>query len=110
LLPHSSPTDLVDAAAPMGTHDPCDQTMAAPWYRIPSWGLGLWSWTSASGTSGRLGFCVEPSVATMVVSSDVGDMALVVLVGSSPTCSWVFLGLLVAVKLKLRWRVPEGVR
>jgi hypothetical protein len=62
------------------------------------------------GTSGRLGFCVEASVATMVVSSDVEDMALVVLVGSSPTCLWVFLGLLVAVKLKLRWRVPEGVR
>jgi hypothetical protein len=110
LLPHFSRTDVVDAAAPVETLDPCDQTIAAPWCRIPSWGLGLWSWTSASGTSGRLGFCVEASVATMVVSSDVEDMALVVLVGSSPTCSWVFLGLLVAVKLKPRWRVPEGVR
>jgi hypothetical protein len=49
-------------------------------------------------------------VAMMMVSSDVGDVALVVLVGSSPTCSWVCLGFLVAVKSKLRWRVPGGVR
>jgi hypothetical protein len=73
LLPHSSRTDLVDAAAPVESLDPCDQTMVVPWCRIPSWGLGLWSWTSASGTSGRLGFCVEAYVATMVVSSDVGE-------------------------------------
>jgi hypothetical protein len=46
----------------------------------------------------------------MVVSSDVGDVALVAVVGSSPACSWVCLGLFVAVKSKLRWRVPSGVR
>jgi hypothetical protein len=49
-------------------------------------------------------------VATMVVSSDVGDVALVVVVGSSPACSWVCLGFFVAVKSKLRWRVSGGVR
>jgi hypothetical protein len=42
----------------------------------------------------------------MVGMSDVGDMALVAVVGSSSTCPWVCLGLFVAVKLKLRWRVP----
>jgi hypothetical protein len=86
LLPHSSRIDLVNTAALMETLDRCDQTMASPWSRIPSWGLGLWSWTSVSETSGRLGFCVEASVAMMVVLSDVKNMALVVLVRSS---AWV---------------------
>jgi hypothetical protein len=45
-------------------------------------------------------------VVTMVVSSYVGDAALVAVVGSSPACSWVCLGLFVAVKSKLWWRVP----
>jgi hypothetical protein len=56
------------------------------------------------------GVRVEASVATMVEMSDVGDVALVEVVGSSSTCSWVCLGLFVAVKSKLRWRVPDGVR
>jgi hypothetical protein len=99
-----------DGAAPGETLDPCDRTLAAPWCRFPPWGLRFWSWTSASGTSGWQGVCVEASVATMVVSSDVGDVALVAVVGSSPACSWVCLGLCVAVKSKLRWRVPGGVR
>jgi hypothetical protein len=43
------PVQMVDGAAPGETLDPCDRTMAAPWCRIPSWGLGLWSWTSAAG-------------------------------------------------------------
>jgi hypothetical protein len=42
----------------------------------------------------------------MMVSSYVGDVALVAVVGSSPICSWVCLSLFVAVKSKLRWRVP----
>jgi hypothetical protein len=103
LLPHPSRTDLVGGAAPGETLDPCDRTMMAPWCRILSWGLGLWSWSSASGTSGRQGVCVEASVATMVVSSDIGDVALVAVVGSSST--WVCLGLIVVVKSKLRWWV-----
>jgi hypothetical protein len=49
------------------------------------------------------GVCVEASVATMVGMSDVGDVALVVIVSSSSACSWVGLGLFVAVKSKLRW-------
>jgi hypothetical protein len=52
------------------------------------------------------GGCVGTPVVTMVVSSYVGDAALVVVVGSSPACSWVCLDLFVAVKSKLRWRVP----
>jgi hypothetical protein len=36
-------------------------------------------------------------------TSDVGDMALVEVVGSSLVCSWVFLTLFVVAKLKLRW-------
>jgi hypothetical protein len=56
------------------------------------------------------GVFVKASVATMVGRSDVGDMALVVVVGSSPACPWVCLGLLVVVKSKLRWRGPGGVR
>jgi hypothetical protein len=64
----------------------------------------------ASGTSGRRGVCVEAYVATMVVSNNVGDVSLVVIVGSSPMCSWVCLGLFVAVKSKLLWWVPGGVR
>jgi hypothetical protein len=48
-------------------------------------------------------------VATMVVSSDVGDVALVVVVSSSPACLCVCLSLFVAVKSKVRWRVPGGV-
>jgi hypothetical protein len=110
LLPRTPCTNLVVRAVLGETLDPCDRTMAAPWCRIPPWGLRLWSWTSASGTSGRRGVCVEASVAMMMVSNNVGDMALVVVVGSSPTCSWVCLGLFVAVKLKLLWWVPDGVR
>jgi hypothetical protein len=52
----------------------------------------------------------EACVATMVMSSDVGDVALVMVVGSSSACPWVCLGLFVAVKSELRWRVPGGVR
>jgi hypothetical protein len=52
----------------------------------------------------------KASVATMVMSSDVGDVALVEVVGSSSACPWVCLGLFVAVKSKLCWRVPGGVR
>jgi hypothetical protein len=53
------------------------------------------------------GVRVEASVATMVEMSDVGDVALVEVVGSSSTCSWVCLGLFVAVKSKLQWRVLD---
>jgi hypothetical protein len=48
----------------------------------------------------------EAYVATMVGMRDVGDVALVEIVGSSSACPWVGLGLFVAVKSKLRWRVP----
>jgi hypothetical protein len=51
-------------------------------------------------------FGVEASVATMVGMSDVGDTALVAVVGSSSTCPWVCLGLFVSMKSELRWRVP----
>jgi hypothetical protein len=54
--------------------------------------------------------CVEASVATMMVLIDVGDTAFVEVVGSSPACPWVYLGLFVAVKSKLQWRGPGGVR
>ena len=52
------------------------------------------------------GVCVKTSVATMTGMSDVGDVALVEVVGSSPTCLCDCIGLFVAVKSKLRWRVP----
>ena len=35
--------------------------------------------------------------------SNAGDVALVVLVGSSPACLWGWLGVFGAVKLKLLW-------
>ena len=52
------------------------------------------------------GVGVEASVATMMGVCDVGDAAMVVVVGSSPACSWDGLGWFVAVKSKLRWRGP----
>jgi hypothetical protein len=52
------------------------------------------------------GGCVETPVAMVVVSSYVRDAALIAIVGSSPACSWVCLGLSVAVKSKLQWWVP----
>ena len=62
------------------------------------------------GLEGGQGVGVEASVATMMGTSDVGDVAMVAVVGSSPACPWVCLGLFVAVKSKLRWRGPGGVR
>ena len=56
------------------------------------------------------GVCVKTSVATLTGMSDVGDVALVEVVGSSSACPWDCHGLLVAVKLKLRWRGLGGVR
>jgi hypothetical protein len=41
----------------------------------------------------------------MVGSSDVRDEALFEVIGSSPLCLWLCLGLFVAVKSKLQWRV-----
>jgi hypothetical protein len=115
LLLHPSRTDLVGGAASGKPLDLCDWTMTAPWCRIPSWGLGLWSWTSTSGTSGWQGVCVEASMATMVVLSNVGVVASVAVVGSSPACPRVCLALFVAVKSKLRvvgslWRTLTGDR
>jgi hypothetical protein len=52
----------------------------------------------------------EASVAMMVKMGDVGDMALVEVVDSSPMCPWVCLSWFVAVKSKPLWRVPGGVR
>jgi hypothetical protein len=77
---------------------------------FPLEGFVFWSCITASGTSGRQGVRVEVFVATMVVSSDVRDVALVVVVGSSPACPWVYLGLFVAVNSKLRSRDPGGVQ
>ena len=54
--------------------------------------------------------CVETPVATMTGTSEVEDVVVVVLVGSSPTCSWVCLGVFVAKKSKLLWRFPGGIR
>jgi hypothetical protein len=56
------------------------------------------------------GVLVEAFVAMMVGMSDVGHAALVEIVGSSPACLWVGLGLLVAIKPKLWWRGHSGVR
>jgi hypothetical protein len=52
------------------------------------------------------GGCIETPIATMVVSSYVGDATLVPVVKSSSVCSWVCLDLFVAVKSNLQWRVP----
>jgi hypothetical protein len=43
----------------------------------------------------------------MVGSSDVRDEALFEVIGSSPLCLWLCLGLFVAVKSKLQWRVLD---
>jgi hypothetical protein len=48
-------------------------------------------------------------VMTMVLI-DVGDVALVEVVSSSPTCPWICLCLFVAMKSKLWWRGPGSVR
>ena len=49
----------------------------------------------------RPGFCGNDDG-----GSDVDDAAMVAVVGSSPACLRFCLGLLVAVKSKLRWRGP----
>jgi hypothetical protein len=98
------PLAHIDGVVPGETLDPCDPTLAAPWC------LCLWGWTSVSGTSGRRGLCIEASMATMVVPSDVRDVALVEVVGSFLACPWVCLVLFVALKSKLWWRVPGSVR
>ena len=56
------------------------------------------------------GVRVKASVAMMMVMCDVEDVALVVLVGSSPACPWVCLVVFVAVKLKLLMMGSSGVR
>ena len=53
----------------------------------------------------RRGFCGNDDG-----MSDVGDMALVVLVGSFPACPCVCFSVFVVVKSKLLWCVPGGVQ
>jgi hypothetical protein len=74
------PLAHIDGAVPRETLDHCDPTLVAPWC------LCLWGWTTVSGTSGRRCLCVEASMATMVVSSNVRDVALVQVVVSSLAC------------------------
>jgi hypothetical protein len=83
-----------------------DRTMAAPWCRTPLWGFVFGAGQRQAGLVEGQSVHGEAYVATMVGMSDVGDVALVEIVGSSSACPWVGLGLFVAVKSKLRWWVP----
>jgi hypothetical protein len=108
LLPLPPAQGLVDGAVPGETLDPCDRTMAALLCDCVVFPLGGFVFGAGHRQVGPMegqGGCVETPVVTMMASSYVGDVALVAVVGSSPTCSWVCLGLFVAVKSKLRWRV-----
>ena len=84
----------------------CDQTMAAPWCRILSWGLRLGSSVSAGGTRGRRRLWRPDFYGNGYGRSVVGDAAMVAVVGSSSACPRYCLGFLVAMESKLRRRGP----
>jgi hypothetical protein len=107
LLPHPSRKDLVGGAASGKTLDLhlCERIMAVSWCRILLGGFIFGAAHRQAGPVEGQGVRVEASVATMVGSSDVRDEALFEVIGSSPLCLWLCLGLFVAVKSKLQWRV-----
>jgi hypothetical protein len=83
------------------------------WWRLsvifPLGGFIFGAGHRQAGPMDGRGVRAKAFVATMVGTSNVGDMDLVVVFGSSPVCPWVCLGLFVVVKSKLRWRGPSGV-
>ena len=66
--------------------------MTAPWRRFPLEGFVFGAGYRQVGLVEDRGVRVEASVATMMMMSDVGDVAVAAVVGSSPACPWGCLG------------------